>query len=158
MHGTRVVAAAATALLAVTMLSGCGMIQLLLHQTFPEQFGPFRGDDGQVSADTDASVKYLQLDDCFDFPDEPDESRVTLKPCTEDHTFRVIATGTIGIEQQQTLGLQLAITQECQKPFDDWSATMPADKRKDYKSLVRDADDGTLVEVYTCIAALQKLD
>jgi len=154
---SRAFAAIAGTAFALVGLTGCGAMQPILHQTFPEQFGPYRGSDGQVADDTEASARYLEVEDCFDFPDQSDESRVTLKPCDEDHTFRVIGTGTIDIRQQQTLGLQAAITQACEGPFDDWAATMPADQRKDYKFLVRDPDDGSQAKLYTCIAALQKL-
>jgi len=157
MRRSQTVVALAGAALALVALSGCSTLQPFLHRTFPEQFGPYRGDDGQVVAETEASVRYLELNDCFDFPDEPDESRVSLKPCSEGHAFRVIATGSVGLQQQQTLGLQAAITQACEGPFNAWAATMPADQRKDYKFLVREPEDGSQAKIYTCIAALQKL-
>jgi len=159
MRRHRLVAAVAATLLIATALSGCGVVDPFLHRTFPEQFGPERGDDGAVTADIDVAVRYLQLDDCFDFPDEPDESRALIKPCDETHTFRVIAVGTVDLKQEQELGLQLAITQQCEDPFGAWAATMPAEARKDYKFLVREDEvDGARVKVFTCIAALQKLD
>jgi len=153
-----VLAAGAAGLLALTALTGCGVVEPFLHQSFPEQFGPLRGDDGRVTADSDVPVKYLEVGDCFDFPDGGDESRATIRPCGEDHVFEVIATGTIDLQQQQTLGLQLAITRACGQPFDDWSATRPADRRKDYESLVRDAGGDSQAKLYTCVAALQRLD
>ncbi len=158
MRRTRTFAAAIVVLAALGTLTGCSAVQPFLHQTFPEQFGPYRGDDGRIAEDTNASARYLEVDDCFDFPDASDQTRVLIEPCTETHAFRVIATGEVNIQEQQTAGLQAAITQKCQDPFDAWSKTMPKDKRKDYAFLVRDGDGGSQAKVYTCYAALQKLN
>jgi len=162
----RTALAVATAAAIVAGLSGCSQLNTMLHEQFPDTFGPDRGENGVVTAPVAAHTKYLEVGDCFDFEfphaDDPaetdDPTRVIIKPCGDDHIFEVIGQGEVDLVDEQTLGLDVAISTQCAEPFEVWSASAPEGVRTDQEFLVREEKiDERTKTLYTCVAAQQKL-
>lgn len=166
MRLTRAASAAIVATALVIGLGGCAEVNSLLHEQFPDTFGPERDASGAVPDSVAAHAKYLTIGDCFDFEfpraDNPaksdDPTRLILKPCAEPHVFEVIGQGQVDLVDEQTLGLDVAISTQCAEPFAAWSAAQPDGTRTDQEFLVREEKiDNRTQKLYTCIAAQQKL-
>jgi len=152
------VALIAAALLVGATLTGCSSVDSFLHETFPDQFGPQRGSDGRVAEPALAHSFYLEQGDCFSFPDDAVRTEVEIVPCADEHAFEAIGQGEVTLQEQKTLGLQVAISGKCAEPFEAFKAAAPAGTRPDQEFLVSEekVGDRTVTE-YICAAALTKL-
>lgn len=158
MRFARLTAAAAGLLVVAAALTGCAQINVFLHDTFPDQFGPLRGDDGRVSAAVDAHSSYLEQGDCFNFPDPDVRTEVRIVPCADEHHFEVIGQGVVSLQEQITPGLQLAVSAKCAESFESFRANAPAGSRPDQEFLISEQRSGErTVTEYVCAAALTKL-
>jgi len=158
MRYRRPVAAIAAVLIAGTALTGCSSVEGFLHDTFPDQFGPLRGDDGRVVAAVTAHSYYLEAGDCFDFPDPEVRTEVEIVPCDGAHTFEAIGQGEVSLQEERTIGIQAAVSSKCAEPFEAFRAEAPAGTRPDQEFLVSEQKNGDrTVTEYICAAALTKL-
>jgi len=158
MRFRRPVATLAAAVLVAAALSGCSQINTFLHDTFPDQFGPERGADGQVASPVDAHATYLVKGDCFSFIDPDDRTEVTIIPCSQEHAFEVIGQGDVSLQEEKTLGIQNAVSAKCAEPFEAFKAAAPAGSRPDQEFLITERKEGErTVTQYSCTASLTKL-
>ena len=158
MRAARLTATAAALVLVAAALTGCAQINGFLHDSFPDQFGPLRGDDGRVATAIEAHSYYLETGDCFDFPDPEVRTEVRLVPCADEHEFEVIGQGTITLQEEKTQGLQVAASAKCAEPFEEFRANAPAGSRPDQEFLISEQKSGDrTVTEYVCAAALTKL-
>lgn len=154
----RTVALATAGILVAVALSGCSAVNGFLHDTFPDQFGPLRGDDGRVTTEVTAHSYYLEAGDCFDFPDPDVRTEVRIVSCDDEHTFEVIGQGEITLQEETTQGLQLTASTKCAEAFETFRANAPAGSRPDQEFLISEQEiDGRTVTEYVCAAALTKL-
>jgi len=152
--------AAAAAIAAIALLSGCSEVNAFLHEQFPDQFGPNRGADGRVEAPVVAHSAHLTVGDCFDFTDAADRAEVRIVPCGLEHTFEVIGQGDITMQERYDANgdLQLAVATECAQPFEAFKAAAPEGSRPNQEFLITEREEGErTLTVYSCIAALTKL-
>jgi len=158
MRYRRAVIGAAAGVAVLGALSGCSTINSFLHDTFPDQFGPQRDANGRVEAPVNAHSYYLEVGDCFSFPDPSDHNEVTIVPCAEDHLLQVIGQGELSLQEERTLGAQNAVSAKCADPFAAFEQSAPAGSHPDQEFLITQAEvDGRTVTKYSCAASLVKL-
>jgi len=145
-------------LLLAALLSGCSAINGFLHDTFPDQFGPERGADGRVASSVNAHSYYLEIGDCFSFPDPSNHNEVTIVPCSQDHLLQVIGQGELTLQEERTQGAQNAVSAKCADAFAAFKESAPAGSHPDQEFVITQAEeDGRTVTKYSCAASLTKL-
>ncbi len=158
MRYRRVAGTAVAGVALVLLLTGCSQVNTFLHSTFPDQFGPERGSDGRVEAQVAAHSYYLEIGDCFDFPDDSNHNEVTIIPCDQDHVFQVIGQGELTLEELTTLGDQAAASADCADAFTAFKQNAPAGSHPDQEFVITQAQqDGKTVTKYSCAATLTRL-
>ena len=145
-----------TALIALSaaslLLAGCSLLGL---------GGLERGDDGQVTATSEVSSSELLAKDCFSYlGDASNLSRVTIAPCSADHTHIVLAQGTLTATQVEEVGgLQNAVSAECAEPFAAFKESLAEGLRTKQEFLVtKRTVDEVEVQAYSCVALDPKAD
>jgi len=155
--GRSAMTAAGGVLLALA-LTGCGAIDGFLHEQFPDQFGPQRGADGRVSAEVAAHAYYLEVGDCFSFPNANDRNEVAIVPCRLDHPLEVIAKGELTVQELRSQGAQLAASAKCAEPFAAFKAAAPEGSHPDQEFVITERKDGErTITNYACAASLTGL-
>lgn len=129
---TRTLLAAAILPLAL-VVSGCSMFE----------FGPERGDDGQVLERSELAARDLVVGDCFDF-DSPDGSTVAeviVIPCGEPHNYVVLQQGTLAAGDIKSQGLQNVVSTACEATFETFKDASTAVDRPRQQFLLFPLDD-----------------
>lgn len=146
-------AAALIALSAASLLlAGCSLLGL---------GGLERGDDGQVTASSEVRSSELLTGDCFSYlGDGSNLSRVTIAPCSADHTHTVLAQGTLSPAQiDEVGGIQNAVSAECAEPFAAFKEALAEGLRTKQEFLVsKRTVDEVEVQAYSCVALDPKAD
>jgi hypothetical protein len=142
------VSAAVVATLAV--LTGCSLLG-----------GVSRGADGQVTESSDIKATELLTGDCFSYIGEgTDLSKVTVIPCADDHTFKVINQGTVlTTDADAAGGLQNAVSAACNESYVAFKAALGEGARTELSFLVSSTKvDEKEASAYSCVAVDPKIN
>lgn len=124
-----------TAALAATaaLLAGCAMFD----------FGPERGDDGQVLERSELAARDLVVGDCFDFdsPDGSTVSEVIVIPCDQPHNYVILQQGSLAAGDIKSRGLQTVVSEACEATFEEFKDVNTADERPRQQFLLFPLDD-----------------
>jgi hypothetical protein len=138
----RTATVAAAFLAAVVALSACSLL------------GPARDSDGRVTTTTEIDSTTLLVGDCFSFVDGTNLGRANVTPCTKQHTYVVIGSGTLSDAQvQKDNGVQNAVSVACSSDFEKFKAAAAAGTRPEQQFVVSTGEkDGKQVTLYLCVA------
>ncbi len=143
MHTIARTATVTVAVLACAMaLSACSLL------------GPPRDSDGRVTATTEIDSTTLLIGDCFSFVDGTSLGRANVTPCTKQHTYIVIGSGTLSAAQvQKDNGVQNAVSVACSGDFEKFKAAAAAGTKPEQQFVVSTGEkDGKQVTLYLCVA------
>ena len=146
----RPVTVSAAVVAAVALLSGCSLLG-----------GVSRGDDGQVTESSDIKATELLTGDCFSYIGEgTDLSKVTVIPCSADHTFIVINQGTVlTADAEAAGGLQNAVSAACNESYTAFKTALAEGARTELSFLVSATKvDEKEASAYSCVAVDPKVD
>ena len=132
---------------AAVLLSGCSLLGL----------GEIERDaSGQVLESTVIDSPDLLPGDCFSYiGDGTDLATVTVIPCTDDHTSKVLAEGQLTTEQVEAAGgLQNAVSGACDEPFTTFKTALTESglKTKQQFFVSKQTVDEVEVQAYSCVA------
>lgn len=117
--------------------------------------GTPRDASGQVTVSTEIRSTDLLIDDCFSYlGDGTNLSQVTVIPCADAHTHRVIGQGTLSVTQLADAGgIQNAISEACNQSFADFAASLAEGLTTEQQFLVSAITvDGVESQFYSCVA------
>lgn len=146
----RSVTVSAALVASVALLTGCSLFG-----------GVSRGDDGQVTESSDIAAADLLTGDCFSYIGEgTDLSKVTVIPCADDHTFKVINQGTVLTSDAEAAGgLQNAVSAACNESYAAFKGALPEGARTQLSFLVSATKvDEKEASAYSCVAIDPKID
>ena len=146
----RPIAATAALVTLAGVLTGCSLFG-----------GLNRDDSGQVTESSEIKSTELLTGDCFSYiGDGTDLSKVTINPCSADHTFKVLAEGTLTTTQvDEAGGLQNAVSASCAEIFTTFKTGLGDGLKTEQSFLVsNETVDGVEVTAYSCVAVDPKSD
>jgi len=120
-----------------------------------------RDSSGQVTESSDIKSTELLTGDCFSYiGDGSDLSKVTIAPCAADHTYIVLAQGTLTVDAVNTAGgLQNAVSAACTESFTTFKEGLAEGLKTKQEFLVSNKTvDGAEVSAYSCVAIDPKSD
>jgi len=146
----RPIAATAALVTLAGILTGCSLFG-----------GIARDSSGQVTEDAEIKSTELLTGDCFTYIGDGSElSKVTINPCTAEHSFKVLATGSLTTTQvDEAGGLQNAVSSACSEIFTTFKASLGDGLKTEQSFLVsNETVDGVEVTSYSCVAIDPKSD
>jgi len=140
----RPIAATAALVTLAGILTGCSLFG-----------GITRDDTGQVTESSEIKSTELLTGDCFSYiGDGSDLSKVTINPCSAEHSFKVLAEGTLTTTQvDEAGGLQNAVSASCAEVFTTFKTSLAEGLKTEQSFLVSsETVDDVEVTAYSCVA------
>ena len=140
----RPIAATAALVTLAGILTGCSLFG-----------GITRDDTGQVTESSEIKSTELLTGDCFSYiGDGSDLSKVTINPCSAEHSFKVLAEGTLTTTQvDEAGGLQNAVSASCAEVFTTFKTSLAEGLKTEQSFLVSsETVDDLEVTAYSCVA------
>lgn len=141
-HSIRSALALIVSVASIATLAGCTAL-----------FGPARDADGRVTETSTIRSTTLLEGDCFSFIDLADLTDVSVTPCAEPHTHRVIGQGELSQREiDDAGGVQNAVSASCKESFEVFKAAAEGYRPEQEFIVATEDRDGVTVTTYRCIA------